>query len=393
MKMRLFRVSLPWLVLAVVLPVLALLFTAGPVGAGCCNNPVPPPTAILRVHVNPDGGGGVEFNGLLYSSYPFFRTLDEGESFSLEAVPADGYYFVGWSGDLSGDQNPLDLEIFEETDVTAQFFPEEIDSEDNRLQLLFPVGTIVRDKDSAPLSGIEMAIAAVPPSLPPEADIVGRLYELGPHGTTFDNPVTLNLSFDPDEVPEGVYEDDLALGYYDDEYNQWQVLPSSVNLTSHTVSTRVDHLSTFTVIAPLPPVPAAAAFSTSALSVSPLQAGVGEMVTVSVLVTNTGELEGSYSLSLAVNGAIVETREITMAGGSQTVTFSTTADEAGIYSVEVDGLTDSFEVMGSLASSSGGFPMVVVWVLVGLVLLALVLIGVVRPIIRMRRGYDDDYYY
>ncbi len=392
MKMRLFKVSLPWLVLAVLLPVLALLFTAGPVGAGCCDNPVPHPTAILRVHVNPVGGGGVEFNGLLYSSYPFFRILDEGESFSIEAIPADGYYFVGWSGDLSGDQNPLDLEIFEETDVTAQFFPEEIVSEDNRLQLLFPVGTIVRDKDSAPLSGIEMAIAAVPPSLPPEADIVGRLYELGPHGTTFDNPVTLNLSFDPDEIPEGIDEDNLALGYYDDEYDQWQVLPSSVNLTSHTVSTRVDHLSTFTVIAPLPPAPAAAVFSTSALSVSPLQTGVGETVTVSVLVTNTGELEGSYSLSLAINGAIVETREITMADGSQTVTFSTTVDEAGIYSVEVNGLTGSFEVMGSLASSSGGFPMVVVWVLVGLVLLALVLVGVVRPIIRMRQGYDDYYY-
>jgi len=72
---------------------------------------------------------------------------------------------------------------------------------------------------------------------------------------------------------------------------------------------------------------------------------IGETVTISVLVANTGEEEGSYTVTLKVNGVVEETREITLAGGaSETATFTTAEDEAGTYSVAVDGLTGSFTV-------------------------------------------------
>jgi len=46
---------------------------------------------------------------------------DSGTKVRLEAVPAQGYYFKEWSGDLQGDTNPADLIINSVKNVTATF--------------------------------------------------------------------------------------------------------------------------------------------------------------------------------------------------------------------------------------------------------------------------------
>jgi hypothetical protein len=390
MKMKLFKNALPWLVLAVLLPVLAFSLTTVPVEAGCCGG-APPETELFRLYVSPDGGGDVEIEGELPGSYPYVHLLEKGELVSLEAQPANGYYFVGWSGDLSGDVNPTGIAITAETNITAHFFPEEIVSEDGRLQIVFREGTIVQDKDGAQLFDIELAIADTPPPQPSEAEIVGPTYELGPHGATFDQLATLTFNYDPEAIPSGVAEEDLALGYYDDEAEEWLVLRSRGDTSKDILSARFDHLSNFAVIAPNPLPPAT--FTTSALDISPLETGIGGTVTVSVLVTNAGEQEGSYSLNLAVNGTVIETREITMASGSQTVVFSTAGDEAGSYSVAVNGLEGSFTVSeAAVVSDSEGLSGAVLWTIVGLAIAALVVLAVVI-IVKMRRRRDDFYYY
>lgn len=390
MKVKLFKVALPWLVLALILPVLALALTAGPVEAGCScqeDNPPPPPpvTKTVRVDVSPHGAGDVVVEGRLSYSYPVTRTVAIGEDVYLEAFPAAGYYFVGWSGDLTGNENPTEVGIDDDTTITAHFFPEEIVSEDNILHLVFPAGTVVRDRDGEPLIGLELSIndTALPP--PPEADIVGLPYDLGPHGATFDQPVTINCSYDPDAVPPDVAEEDLVMGYYDDEAAQWLVLPSVVDIASHTVTTLVDHLSTFTIIAPIPP-PLPAAFTPSSLSIYPPEADIGETVIISVLVTNTGELEASYSLTLELNGMIAETREITLVGGSRTVTFTTAGDEAGTYSVVVNGLEGSFTVREAPILPIV-LPSAVMWTILGLVMAALVFSAVILPAVLMRKTF------
>jgi len=395
MNAKLLKVALPWLILVLVLPVLALVFTAGTVEAGCpCEGdgapsppPPPPVTKAVRIDVSPGGAGDVEVERQLPPSYPVTRTVVAGESVYLEASPADGYYFVGWGGDLSGNESPVYVKINTNTIITAHFFPEEIVSEDDRLHLVFPVGTAVQDKDGIPLMGLEIAINETPPPPPPEANIVGLPYELGPHGANFDQPVALNFSYDPAGIPPRVAEADLVMGYYDDEAAQWLVLPSAVDMASHTVTTLVDHLSTFAVIAPDPP-PLPAAFTASALKVYPPEADIGEAVIIGVLVTNTGELEGSYALTLTVNGEVAETRELTLAGGSQTVVFSTAGDEAGTYSVDINGLEGSFTVL-----EAPFFPIVlpgaVMWAILGLAMAALAVTAVISPIVSMRR----DYYY
>ena len=101
---------------------------------------------------------------------------------------------------------------------------------------------------------------------------------------------------------------------------------------------------TFTTLAG-PEEPAPAAFVTSALSITPEEVNIGEEVTISVLVTNTGDVTGSYEVTLEVDEVSIATEEVTLDGGaSQTVTFTTTEDVDKTYAVTIDDLSGTFVV-------------------------------------------------
>ena len=91
--------------------------------------------------------------------------------------------------------------------------------------------------------------------------------------------------------------------------------------------------------------------------------GVGEDVIFSSLphptapmtsasnVTNAGEIEGTYTVTLKVEGKELESQEVTLAAGAtQTVTFSLVEDRGGSYDVAVDG------VVGTLLVEEGMLP-------------------------------------
>ena len=80
-----------------------------------------------------------------------------------------------------------------------------------------------------------------------------------------------------------------------------------------------------------------AAFTVSSLSISPAEAEVGESITISVLVTNTGDGAGTYEAILKIDNAVVATKSVTLAGGaSEEVTFTTSKAVAGTYTVSID---------------------------------------------------------
>ena len=69
------------------------------------------------------------------------------------------------------------------------------------------------------------------------------------------------------------------------------------------------------------------------------------MVTITVSVANTGGTEGTYTVVLKINGVKEAEKNVTIAAGkSQDVSFSVTKEQAGSYSVTVDGLSGSFTV-------------------------------------------------
>jgi len=92
-------------------------------------------------------------------------------------------------------------------------------------------------------------------------------------------------------------------------------------------------------------LPGAAIFTASKLSISPGEVYIGGSVTISIVVTNTGNASGSYTVTLKVNGAVEATKGVTLnAGASGEVAFTTAKDVAGTYSVDIDGLKGSFAV-------------------------------------------------
>ena len=49
------------------------------------------------------------------------------------------------------------------------------------------------------------------PPPPKDTSIIGLAYNFGPDRATFDPPITLTRSYDPNDIPESVAEEDLVL--------------------------------------------------------------------------------------------------------------------------------------------------------------------------------------
>jgi hypothetical protein len=77
------------------------------------------------VDVSPAKGGTVEVNQVTLSDYPVTGDYASSSNVSFKAVPASGYQFVNWSGDLSGTDNPATLRMDCAKKVTASFTPVE----------------------------------------------------------------------------------------------------------------------------------------------------------------------------------------------------------------------------------------------------------------------------
>jgi uncharacterized protein YfaS (alpha-2-macroglobulin family) len=71
----------------------------------------------------------------------------------------------------------------------------------------------------------------------------------------------------------------------------------------------------------------------------------GVASTIKVTVANNGDLSGTYNVVLKVNGAVTETKSVTLAGKSSTdVTFVVSPTTAGTYTIDVNGLTGALTV-------------------------------------------------
>jgi len=120
---------------------------------------------------------------------------------------------------------------------------------------------------------------------------------------------------------------------------------------------------------------APAAFTASDLTISPAKVDTGESVTISVLVTNTGDLTDAYEVTLKIANVVEETKDITLAGGaSQKVTFTTAKGLAGTYTVNINGLSGTFTVTT-----------VINWWLIGGIIATVIIISITILLIARRR--------
>jgi uncharacterized membrane protein len=116
------------------------------------------------------------------------------------------------------------------------------------------------------------------------------------------------------------------------------------------------------------PIIGPALFRVSDLTVNPAEVEVGNEVTISLVLTNIGEEEGSYTLVLKVNQVVEDTKTITLdAGASTAVQFKVTEEEAGAYDVEIGELSGGFNVKE--------VPLIPIFAIYLIVIVALVIIG------------------
>jgi len=233
----------------------------------------------------------------------------------------------------------------------------EVTSADGSLIMTIPRGTKARQENGNRLTTLSVSENDNPPPPPENKNIIGLSYSFEPNGATFDPPITLTFTYDPGDIPEGAAEEDLVLAFYDEDTGEWMECECTCDPENNCITACVCHFTDFAIIAPVlpppPPVPAPAAFSLSDLSVLPAEVELGETITVSMVIANTGGEAGSYTAVLKINGVEGEEKTVTIAAGSnQTVSFSVTREEAGSYTVAVGWLSGSFIVVVPPASAA-----------------------------------------
>ena len=86
-------------------------------------------------------------------------------------------------------------------------------------------------------------------------------------------------------------------------------------------------------------VPSPPVFNISGLQVSPNKVADGQDVSISAMVTNSGETSGTYEVTLKIKDIPIETIQITLDGYStQSISFNYRPNTAGNYDIDVNGL-------------------------------------------------------
>ncbi len=192
----------------------------------------------------------------------------------------------------------------------------------------------------------EITVTRVEETLPATANtaIVGVPYRLGPHGAKFVPPITLTFTYSDNAVPTGANETAMRIALWDESVDPatWAILePCTVDPVSNSITVSIDHFSVYAILAGTRP----AAFTASDLKVSPSEATLGQQVSISAKITNTGDLASRHVSELVDNGWTIGKKEVMLAGGgSAEVYFTYKPDMPGSHAIDIDGLKGTFTV-------------------------------------------------
>ena len=133
-------------------------------------------------------------------------------------------------------------------------------SADGSFCITIPSGTQVLGPDGEPAGELAIIMLNTPPP-PPGYVMVGKAYDFLVPGTAFNPAVLIRATFRPADIPDGVNEEDLILGYYDEAKAEWVFLITTVDTDANNASAFTGHFTAFAVLAkvpeeaPAPPAP------------------------------------------------------------------------------------------------------------------------------------------
>lgn len=184
-----------------------------------------------------------------------------------------------------------------------------------------------------------VVVLIIPTGCPKPAEFEVTTLDISPAEVVSGDPTDVTVEVENIGGSEGTYtvtleldgikletkEDTLAAGAK--ETVTWQI---TEDIGTHQVG--VDGLSrSFKVLKP-------AEFEVVNLNIAPNPVKVGEQVTGTATIENVGEATGTYEANLLVDGEVIWTTEVTLAGGTtETVSYSEYTDYPGNYNIEIDG--------------------------------------------------------
>jgi hypothetical protein len=72
------------------------------------------------------------------------------------------------------------------------------------------------------------------------------MVDFGPHGTQFDRPVTVRISLEGYELPEGVVLEELTI-FYVNENGEWEMYNGTLNSSGNWLDAQTDHFSRYII--------------------------------------------------------------------------------------------------------------------------------------------------
>ena len=225
------------------------------------------------------------------------------------------------------------------------FQPFILRSPDKRFTIYLNEGIVVLTPDGICPQCIGIHDIPQQPPQPQGAQFASLVYDAVPDLTAFTPPATIVYNYDPADIPAEFTAAELLIATSDPATGEWIGLACVVDTEAHTITSQIGRFNDLAVICYEPIIPAPASFQPSSLIISPTEIEAGEAVNISVMVANTGGSTGSYAVMFRIDGVVEEIQKITLdAGISQTVSFTTSKQLSGTHSVEVNGLTGTFEV-------------------------------------------------
>ena len=103
------------------------------------------PIYKLSITVSPQEGGSV-------ISDPNQDAAEKGTAFTLTATPNDGYYFVGWAGDNTTNENPIKFNLDRDKVIIAEFALDRFYMAENGITVLCPSAS---NNETGMIEGIE----------------------------------------------------------------------------------------------------------------------------------------------------------------------------------------------------------------------------------------------
>ena len=152
-----------------------------------------------------------------------------------------------------------------------------------------------------PIWKITVTEVVEPPPPPTDVTIIGITYDIDAGDATFENPVTITLTYDPADLPVGVHAEDLTLAWWDDVAEEWIELPTVVDPATNTITAEITHFSKYAIFASQPEEEPATPTPTSP---TPVEKPPVEKPSIEVLPTPTAE-PVNWALIWGIVGGII----------------------------------------------------------------------------------------